>query len=136
MLFDLTIGRKGVTFNPELGVREFSKNPMVTSRANYTLPAATVGPKEKPGNNWNTIVARGIVKRPNGKKQSQPYVPRLAANNARRIIAPVYSEEENAVMAKPVPLGPPVIGASNASLWSKPKGGRRVTRKRLSRKRS
>ena len=132
-----TLGRKGVSFGTELDVREFSNNPIVIPRGNYTLPAAGPVAKEKPGNNWNAILARGITERLNGQKQSQPFVPRLPPNNARRRqFTTVYSENSNAEMAEP--LGPPVIGASPASLWptlSRPKGGRRSTRKRI-RKRS
>ena len=66
-------------------------------------------------------------------------VPHLPPKNARGQLASVYSENSNAIMSEPpTPSGPPVIGASNASLWtslSRPKGGRRNTRKRTTRKR-
>jgi len=134
-----TLGRKGVTFGPGT-VRNFDYDSLAKNGVISVLPATGLVAKEKPGNNWNAILARGIAKRPNGNKQTKPSVPHLAPNNARRHIAPVYSENSNAVMAEPVPtLGPAVVGASPASLWtslSGPKGGRRSTRKRLTRKRN
>lgn len=123
-------GRKGVTFGPST-VRNFHYGSLAKNGVNSVVPAPGLLAKEKPGN-LNSLL---FTKRPNGQNQRQPSVPHLPPKNARRNLAPLYLENSNVKMAEHVPLGPAVVGASNASLWTRPKGGRRLTRKRLSRKR-
>lgn len=126
-------GRSSVRFGPST-VREFQHKSLAKNGVNSILPAPRLGPKEKPGN-WNSLPS---IKRPNGQIQSQPIVPHLAPNNTRRQVPELYSEEANAIMAEPLAvMAKPVIGTSNASLWTRlSKGGRRRTRKRNTRKRS
>ena len=123
-------GRSSVRFGQPT-VREFEYGSLAKNGVNSILPAPPPISKQKPGN-FNYLP---FTKRPNGQTQNQPKVPRIANNNTRRKL--LSQEDEDAIMTNvsSYPLGPAVVGTSNARLWSRPKGGRR-TRKRITRKRS
>ena len=107
-------GRPSITFG-EGTVRNFYHGSLAANGVNSVLPAPGEVAKEMPGN-WNTILARGITKRPSGKKQSQPNVPPIPKNNRRRNLLPLEDEDmENvsdpslaAGVAVATPLGPAV----------------------------
>jgi hypothetical protein len=124
-------GRRSVTFGPST-VRNFFHDSRARNGVNSVLPAPGLVAKQKPGN-FNSLPN---TTRLNGQHQTVPIVPLIPKYNTRRN---PLAEKDHVAAPVAAPLGPAVVGLSPSSLWptlSKPKGGRRVTRKRLTRKRS